>query len=111
MTLSQAHRAARLDGSTLRDVVEKIAAAPANEDVSLRRLIWHARDFHRAFDTIQPWPASKGEEESRSPAPPPRFYDFQVTLNSDKLAALDRGEVIHLIVANRHCLVRLRDLP
>ncbi len=111
LTLTQAHRAARLDGGTLRSVVEKIAAAPANEDISLRRLIWHARDYRRTFDALQPWSPDVADEEAPPCAPSPRFHDFRITLSSEMLAALDRGEVIRLNVANRPCIVRLREPP
>lgn len=108
ITLTQALRAARLDRGTLRSVVERIEASPPNEEISLRRLIWRARDFHRALD-IKPWSPTVAEQDAWPPAAPPQFSSFQVTLDSDKLEALDRGEVIYLIIANRRCVVRLRD--
>jgi hypothetical protein len=111
MSLCQALRAANLDGGTLRRVQEKIAAAPANEDISLRRLIYHARDYSDVFHTIKPWSQIEAERAASPPAAPPRFYHFQTTLDSDTIAALDRGEIIHACVANRWCVVRLRDLP
>ncbi|MBW3598224.1 MAG: hypothetical protein KY475_13255, partial [Planctomycetes bacterium] len=111
MALCQALRAAKLDGGTLSRVLEMIAASPPNEDISLRRLIWRARDYSEAFGTIKSWSEIEAERAASTPAAPPRVYDFHVILNDDKLAALDRGEVIHLIVASRRCVVRLRDLP
>jgi hypothetical protein len=111
LSLSQALRAANLDGATLRRVEEQIAAAPANEDISLRRLIFHARDYSDVFTPIKLWSQIVAERAASPPAAPPRVYHFQTTLDSDTIAALDRGEVIHVNIAHRWCVVRLRDVP
>jgi hypothetical protein len=82
-----------------------------NEDISLRRLIWRARDYSGAFGTIKSPEEIEAERAASPPAPPPEIYQFDTLLSSEKLDALDRGEVIQLILANRRCIVRLRDPP
>jgi hypothetical protein len=94
------------------DIREAVQLVHEGVDLPVRRrLIYHARDYDDAFNTITPWSQIVAERAASPPAPPPRFLEFRVTLDADTIGALDRREVIRAIVANRDCVVRLRDVP
>jgi hypothetical protein len=95
--------------------LKKIAAAPPNEDISLRRLIGETRLYAglarlgTPYNPPPPWEAQEPPPRSDDWRFGPKLYDFQVTLDAHQLQLLDQGYIVRTIVANRRCLVRCEE--